>query len=111
MITHEEFYAAANLRDNPFRSNPAADADPRQGIWVGYPKQRDLLTKFLERSLADRVGNINFLMIYGDFGIGKSHALLWSQYQILHAQRAKFMSAAYYIQTLMKDKAKMSFGT
>jgi hypothetical protein len=108
-MNHEQFYAAANLTENPFRTNPAADADPRQGIWVGYPRERELLTKFLERSLADKVGNVNFVLIYGDFGVGKSHALLWSQYQILHARKVDFKSLAYYIKTMMKDKAKMSF--
>lgn len=109
-MTHEEFYAAANLKDNPFRTNPAADADPRQGIWVGYPKQRELLRKLLERSLASKVGNVNFVMVYGEFGVGKSHALLWSQYQILHERKDDFKSLAYYVKTMMKDKTKMSFG-
>jgi len=109
MMKHEEFYSASNLRDNPFRSNPAADADPRQGIWVGYAKERATLTKFLERSRADQVGNVNFVLVYGDFGVGKSHALLWAQYQILHAQREAFGSSAYYIQTLMREKGKLSF--
>jgi hypothetical protein len=108
-MTHQEFYELANLTDNPFRTNPVADADPRQGIWVGYPKERLILEKFLKRSLADQVGNVNFVMIYGEYGVGKSHALLWSQYQILHNQAGEFNSAAYYIKTMMKDKAKMSF--
>ncbi len=108
-MTHDEFYAAANLKHNPFRTNPAADADPRQGIWVGYSKQREVLSKYLERSLASKVGNVNFVMIYGEFGAGKSHALLWSQFQILHSKKEEFRSLAYYIKTMMKDKAKMSF--
>jgi hypothetical protein len=110
-MNHEQFYAAANLKENPFRTNPAADADPRSGIWVGYSKQREVLSKFLERSLASKVGNVNFVLIYGDYGVGKSHALLWSQFQILHAQKEAFESLAYYIKTMMKDKAKMSFAT
>jgi hypothetical protein len=109
-MTHEEFYTAANIRENPFRTNPVGDADPRQGVWVGYPKEKETLTKFLERSRADKVGNINFVLLYGDYGVGKSHALLWSQFQILHEQKASFNSLAYYIKTMMKDKAKMSFG-
>jgi hypothetical protein len=108
-MNHEQFYAAANLTANPFRTNPSADADPRAGIWVGYHKQRQVLTKYLERSLAANVGNVNFVLIYGEFGIGKSHALLWAQYQVLHAQKALFRSLAYYIKTMMKDKGKMSF--
>ncbi len=109
-MTHDEFYSAANITENPFRTNPAADADPRQGIWVGYPKQREILYKFLERSLASKVGNVNFVLIYGEFGVGKSHALLWSQYQILHEKKSTFLSLSYYIKTMMKDKTKMSFG-
>lgn len=108
-MNHQQFYSAANLKENPFRTNPAADADPRAGIWVGYPRQREVLTKFLERSLASKVGNVNFVLIYGDYGVGKSHALLWSQFQILHERAIDFDSLAYYIKTMMKDKAKMSF--
>jgi hypothetical protein len=109
MMTHDQFYAAANLKENPFRSNAATDADPRQGVWVGYKKERITFTKFLERSRADQVGNVNFVLIYGDYGVGKSHALLWAQYQILHAKRSDYNSCAYYIQTLMREKGKLSF--
>ena len=87
MLTQEEFYNAANITMNPFRTNPTIEADPRKGIWVGYEKERDTLLKFLVRSRADQVGNINFLMIYGEYGTGKSHALLWSNYYI--TQQAK----------------------
>jgi hypothetical protein len=110
MLTNEQFYAAANLKDNPFRDNPVGDADPRRGIWVGYPRQKVALTKHLERSRADQVGNLNFLLIFGELGVGKSHALLWSQYQVLHERKTEFDSVAYYIQTLQRDKGKVSFG-
>jgi polyhydroxyalkanoate synthesis regulator phasin len=53
---------------------------------------------------------VNFVMIYGDLGVGKSHALLWSQNQILHARASEFKSLAYYIKTMMKERGKMQFG-
>ena len=74
MLSHEEFYKAANLVYNPFRTNPTVEADPRKGIWVGYEKEQETLVKFITRSRADQVANINFLMIYGEYGTGKSHS-------------------------------------
>jgi hypothetical protein len=98
-----EFYKACNLTTNPFRSNPVQEADPRNNIWVGYEREKTLLNKFLVRSRADQVGNANFIMIYGDYGTGKSHALLWAKHQILETHKAEFESVAYYIQTLKWD--------
>ncbi len=108
-MTHEEFYQASNLTTNPFRSNPTLEADPRMGIWVGYNKERDLFLKYLTRTRADQVGNINFLMIYGDLGTGKTHALLWARHHILKQAAKEFDSVAYYIPTLKKSKGQISF--
>lgn len=110
-MTHREYYEKANLQDNPFRPNTTADADPRRGIWVGYPKERAQLMKLLSRSRSDQIGNINFGLVYGDYGTGKSHALMWAHYQVTQAQADDFKCLAYYIPTLLKDKAKLSFGT
>lgn len=105
----EEYYAKANLKDNPFRSNPNFAADPRARIWVGYEKQRKQLSKYLKRSLADQVGNANFLMLFGTWGTGKSHALLWAQNQILHDEKDEYDAVCYFIPTLKKDKGKLTF--
>lgn len=104
-----EYYKKANLKDNPFRSNPNFAADPRAGIWVGYEKQKKQLDKYLKRSLADQVGNANFIMLYGNYGTGKSHALLWAQNTILHDKKEFFDSVCYFIPTLRKDKGKLTF--
>ena len=103
------YYEKSNLRDNPFRSTASFAADPRARIWVGYQKQRTQIEKYLKRSLADQVGNANFLMLYGDYGTGKSHALLWAQHRILHDERDTFDSVCYFIPTLRKDKGKLTF--
>lgn len=108
-ITHEEFYKASNLTENPFRSNPIMEADPRMGIWVGYDKERDLFLKYLRRTRSDQVGNNNFLLIYGDLGTGKTHALLWARHHILTSTTEEFKSVAYYIPTLKKSKGQISF--
>ena len=104
-----EYYNQSNLNDNPFRSTPSFAADPRARIWVGYEKQRRQLDRYLKRSLADQVGSTNFLMFYGAYGTGKSHALFWAQNRILHYERDVFDSVCYFIPTLRKDKGKLTF--
>lgn len=105
----EEFYQAANLTDNPFRSQPIYGGDPRMGIWVGYDKQRKQMMKYLTRSRADQVGNVNFVMLYGQYGTGKSHALLWAINEITQRRSEEFNALAYYIPTLRKDKGSLTF--
>lgn len=104
-MTPDEFYAACRLNGNPFRSNAVTDDDPRVKIWVGYERQRMQFDKMLDRVRADRVGLTNFILLYGHFGTGKSHALLWAK------NRVKEMDAgiAYFVPTLKKDKGKLSF--
>lgn len=104
-----EFYKKANLRENPFRSNPTQENDPRMSIWVGYDKERQQFWRYVVRARADQIGNANLLLLYGDLGTGKSHALFWAKYQILEAQKNEFNSVVYYIQTLRKDAGKITF--
>lgn len=108
MIDHATFYAKCNLVDNPFRSNATFDDDPRLSIWAGYEKERGLLERFLARSRAEQVGNTNFLLLYGDFGTGKSHALLWAA-RWLRNYSPDLKSAAYLIPTLKKDRGRLTF--
>lgn len=107
-VSPAEFYKAANLTANPFRSNPTQESDPRMDIWVGYAREQTQFSKYLTRSRADQIGNANFVLLYGDYGTGKSHALLWAKYQILDTQKGDFNSVCYYIQTLRKD-GRLSF--
>lgn len=109
VIESREYYEKANLTDNPFKSNPNFAVDPRASIWVGYKKQKKQLDKFLKRSLADQVGNVNFLMLYGDYGTGKSHALLWAQHRILYEEKDIYDAVCYFIPTLRQENGKFSF--
>lgn len=105
----KEFYLASNLKGNPFRSNPVFGADPRMNIWVGYEREQRLLLKFITRTRCDQVGNISFVMLYGGYGTGKSHALLWACNQIQNVKAAEFNSYCYFIPTLRKEKGKLTF--
>jgi Cdc6-like AAA superfamily ATPase len=101
-----EFYAACNLTNNPFRSTPVRESDPRQNIWVGYDKEKQQLLKHLVRTRADQVGNDNFVIIYGDYGTGKTHALRWSKDYIQGTHQED--SVVYDIQTLKRDTVSFS---
>ena len=105
----EEFYPAARLAGNPFRPNPVHGTDPRISIWVGYETQRRQLIKYLARSRSDQVGNVNFIMLYGDYGTGKSHALLWAMNEIVKNRKDEFNSLAFYVPTLKKEKGQLTF--
>lgn len=108
MKDNAEFYKACNLQSNPFRSNAVFEEDPRLKIWAGQNHEKDLLQKFLGRSRAEQVGNTNLLLLYGAFGAGKSHAVLWGM-QWLRSISKGGKSAAYYIPTLKRDKGKLTF--
>jgi hypothetical protein len=108
-IDNAAFYKACNLTGNPFRSNATFDDDPRLAIWAGQVKEQEQLQKFLLRSRAEQVGNTNLTLLYGAYGTGKSHALLWSIHWLKHMD-GEGKSSAYYIPTLKKDKGKLTFG-
>ncbi|QIK78379.1 hypothetical protein G7077_05120 [Sphingomonas piscis] len=109
MLSPEAFYSACNLTGNPFRSNPTHASDPRINIWVGYEKQQQQLLKFLTRTRADQVGNANFVMLYGGYGTGKSHALLWAQNYVLNREEDDFDAVCYFVPTLKKAKGQLTF--
>lgn len=108
-INHIEFYKYCNLKDNPFRALPVQDIDPRMNVWAGYEKEKDMLLKYLTRTRNDMVGNVNFLLVYGEYGIGKSHAMLWSRNHILNTEAIDYNSLVYYVPTLKKENGKLSF--
>lgn len=104
-MSPDEFYKSCNLKGNPFRTNPVIDDDPRVKIWVGYDRQQVQLEKILNRVRADQVGLTNFILLYGHFGTGKSHALLWAKNRV----KESAAGVAYFVPTLKKDKGKLSF--
>jgi len=99
-----DFYAASNLKDNPFRPSAVGVDDPRAAIWVGYERQQVVLERLLSRVRADQVGLTSFVLLYGHWGTGKSHALLWARSWVKKNQAG----IAYYLSTLKRDKGKLS---
>jgi hypothetical protein len=99
----KEFYAASNLKTNPFRQNPLLDTDPRAGIWVGYQAERKELLRAINQCRSDYIGNSSLLLLYGELGAGKTHALMWARHQILVEQKANFDAVAYSIGSLRND--------
>ena len=108
-VDNATYYKACNLIENPFRSNATFDDDPRLAIWAGQVNEQRQLQKFLLRSRAEQVGNTNLTLLYGAYGTGKSHALLWGSHW-LRGMESGGKSNAYYIPTLKKDKGKLTFG-
>lgn len=102
-----DFYTAANLKDNPFRPSAVGVDDPRAAIWVGYDRQRVVLERLLSRVRADQVGLASFVLLYGSWGTGKSHALLWARSWVKEAGAG----LAYYLSTLKRDKGKLSLSS
>lgn len=108
-MTPSQFYSAANLKENPFLENPAVASHERASLWVGYEKERERLTRILTQARSDQLGSTRFFLMYGGFGTGKSHALLWAQNYILHQKGSEFNSCAYFIRSLKTHGGKFSF--
>jgi hypothetical protein len=100
----KEYYASCNLTDNPFRPSAIGVDDPRAGVWVGYDKQQTSFERLLKRVRSDQVGLTSFVLLYGTWGTGKSHALLWGRNWV----RSTSSGVAYYIPTLKRDKGKLA---
>ena len=86
MLNNTDFLKACNLKEMPFKANPIQADDPAASIWVGYPKIKQLIENALLDTKKDELGLNNLLIINGDFGTGKSHALMWARYQLLFGQ-------------------------
>ena len=109
MISPKEFYESCNLQENPFVENPAVASHERASIWVGYEQENKKLVRVLKQARSDQLGSTRFFLLYGGFGTGKSHALLWAQNLILHEEKEEFNSCAYFVRSLKTHGGKFSF--
>lgn len=109
MISPKEFYKQCNLDENPFVENPAVASHHRASIWVGYEAENKKLLRVLKQARSDQLGSNRFFLLYGGFGTGKSHAMLWAQNLILHTEKEEFNSCAYFIRSLKTHGGKFSF--
>lgn len=108
-VSAQDFYDACKLAENPFRENPAVASHERASIWVGYERERRKLIRILQQARADQIGSTRMFLLYGGFGTGKSHALLWAQ-NLIHQQHAsEYQACVYYIRSLKTHGGKFSF--
>ena len=100
-LSNDEYYKECNLTDMPFRDNPQDASDDSASIWIGYERVK----KILENAILDvqhtEIGGNRLLLMNGDLGTGKSHALLWARWQLLFGpDKDKYNASCYYIRSL-----------
>lgn len=66
------------LQKNPFPFVPSAEVT----IWAGLPKTREALEDVVVTVQPDDVGTSEFVVIHGDWGAGKSHAMRYFTHSI-----------------------------
>jgi len=109
-LSNDEYYKECNLTDMPFRDNPQDASDDSASIWIGYERVK----KILENAILDvqhtEIGGNRLLLMNGDLGTGKSHALLWARWQLLFGpDKDKYNASCYYIRSLRDgNKANLS---
>lgn len=94
----------AKLTKNPFTLVP----EEKVTVWAGYKELRQQLLDIVESCRSDRVGLSEFVVLHGDWGTGKSHALRYLLHWITEATRDDYNSAAVYLQT-MRVAPKVDF--
>ena len=94
----------SKLTKNPFTLVPGEKVT----IWAGYKELRQQLMYIVESCRSDRVGLSEFVVLHGDWGTGKSHALRYLLHWIAEVKRDDYNSAAVYLQT-MRVAPKVDF--
>ena len=85
----------AKLASNPFTLVPGR----RVTVWAGYEEVLHLLLDIVESCRSDQVGLSEFVVLHGEFGTGKSHALRYLEYWITEARRDEFNAAVVHLET------------
>lgn len=94
----------AKLVRNPFSLVP----EERVTVWAGYKGVQEALFDIVESCRSDQVGLSEFVIIHGDYGTGKSHALRYLRYWITENRKDEFDSPVVYLHSI-KVAATMSF--
>src|SRR5260370_29796069 len=85
----------AKLRKNPFTLAPEANTD----IWADYEDVRKALLDVITSCRNDQVGLSEFVVLHGEIGTGKSHALRYLQNYITIGKKQEFRSACVYLES------------
>jgi Cdc6-like AAA superfamily ATPase len=84
------------LTKNPFTLVP----EEKVTIWAGYNDLRRQLLKIVTSCRSDNVGLSEFIVLYGDIGTGKSHALRYLKNCIENEKKTDFQSPVIYLESL-----------
>lgn len=86
----------AKLTKNPFTLVPGEKVT----IWAGYKELRTQLFKIIEACRSDRIGLSEFLILHGEIGTGKSHAMRYLRNWIEEEKQTDFQSPVVYLESL-----------
>jgi hypothetical protein len=85
----------AKLTKNPFTLVPEANTD----VWADYEDVRQALLDVITSCRSDQVGLSEFVVLHGEIGTGKSHALRYLQQYITVKKAEEFASACVYLES------------
>lgn len=85
----------AKLKKNPFTLVAEANTD----VWADYEDVRKALLDVITSCRNDQVGLSEFVVLHGEIGTGKSHALRYLQNYITIAKKEEFRSACVYLES------------
>ncbi len=91
-----EMLQIAKITKNPF----SLVADAKVTIWAGYEELRKQLQDIIESCRSDRVGLSEFVILHGEVGTGKSHALRYLKNYIEDEKRDEYQAQVVYLESL-----------
>ena len=94
----EDALKAAGFSQMPFRIVPPAQMD--QIVWAGDKKVIEDLYGAAQATRVDNIGTTEFIVVYGEFGSGKTNALKW----LVQRLRGEGQLVAYLVRPSILDK-------
>lgn len=85
----------AKLTRNPF----SLVADTNTDVWADYKDVREKLLDVITSCRVDQVGLSEFVVLHGEIGTGKSHALRYLQNHILNEKPEDFQAPCVYLES------------
>jgi hypothetical protein len=85
----------ARLKKNPFTLVPEANVD----VWADYENVRQALLDVVTSCRTDQVGLSEFVVLHGEIGTGKSHALRYFHHYITVTHVDEFRSPCVYLES------------
>src|SRR5882724_4795449 len=85
----------AKLRKNPFTLVAGVNTD----VWADYEDVRAALIDVVTSCRSDQVGLSEFVVLHGEIGTGKSHALRYLQHYITVRNAKEFRSPCVYLES------------